>query len=112
MTEHTLEQAAQIVLAKIKSLAPYDTGNLALNAIRLERTAPNEYRIYVSVDGEHTPKSMDGIAPYMVYVNEKPTLGKGNKTNPNYQWWENAIETALAEGSKFLKGELKNAYTN
>lgn len=107
MTEHQLELAAQHILMTLKDLAPYDTGNLALNSIRMEKTAPYEYRIYVSVDGDHTPGAMDGIAPYMVYVNENQTVGASTVSNRNYHWWEAAVQLALEEGAKFLQGEIK-----
>lgn len=106
MTDVELEAFKQLVVSIIKDLAPKDTGNLAYNAIRVERTAPNEYRIYVSVEGEHKPRALDGIAPYQVYVNDRVTLVNG-KRNPNYKWWESAVDLAVEEAAKHFNGEIQ-----
>lgn len=90
----------------LRDLAPKDTGNLAYNAIRFEKVGERSYRIYVHVEGEHSPGSMDGIAPYQVYLNESPTLPNG-QPNRHYKWWETAIELAMGEMATLLGGEIE-----
>lgn len=85
------------VCGRIKSMiqdeTPRDTGNLALNATRSESLGVNKVRIYVDTVGDHSPNSLDGIAPYFVYVNNEPFL-RGRK-NPNFGYWDNAIKRAI-----------------
>ena len=89
----------------LRELAPNDTGNLAENAIRFEKTGEYSWKIYVHTEGNHTPGAKDGIAPYQVYLNEYPTLfGKKNK---HYQWWQAAIELALEEMANLLGGTVE-----
>ena len=80
----------------LRDLAPKDTGNLAYNAIRYERVNEREYRIYIDLE----------IAPYQVYVNESETLSNGER-NPNKGWWETAIELAIEEMARLMKGEIQ-----
>ena len=68
-------------LQQLRSLAPYDTGNLALNAIKMEFPSPDVCRIYV----------YEAIAPYMPFTTFPWLSPKWHgKKNPNEGWWENA----------------------
>ena len=101
------EEACEI----IRKLAPYDTGNLALNAIKIEFPNENTCRIYVD----------ESIAPYMVFTNEPwehKIIKMGNfrpgetiermRTwdNPNEGWWDNACKVAMDYIHQQLGGVL------
>ena len=73
MTNADVETAIAAFVQTLRDLAPYDTGNLALNAIRYEKTGPGQYKIYVDLN----------IAPYQVYLNENPK-------NKHHDWWQAA----------------------
>ncbi len=60
--------------------APYKTGNLRFNAIKLEMTDANTCVLYVD----------ENIAPYMPYTNE-PWINRQGK-NPNEGWFDRAVE--------------------
>ena len=89
---------AQILCEKtFKPLVPYDTGNMATLATKVEKVAENRVRIYVD----------SAIAPYVVYTNE-PWLSqkwKGKK-NPNEKWFERAVEMVAQELAAMLGGTL------
>lgn len=70
-----VHEALNILKLVLQARAPYDTGNLALNSIRIVGNA-----IYIG--GE--------IADYAIYTNEPWIRGK----NPNEGWVEKAIEEA------------------
>lgn len=74
-----------------RPLVPYDTGNMALLATKVEKVSENEVKIYV--DSE--------IAPYVVYTNEPWTSPKWKgKQNPNEHWFDiAATKTAYAINS-------------
>ena len=70
-----------------QTCSPIDTGNLRYNATKSRFRSPKEYKIYID----------NNIAPYMTFTNE-PWISpkwKGAK-NPNENWFEIAIETAIA----------------
>ena len=89
MTRISIDGAIERFVQLLKDLAPYDTGNLALNAIRYEKTGEQSYKIYVNLQ----------IAPYQVYLNENPK-------SKHHDWWQAAIELALEEIAGMLGGEL------
>lgn len=92
-----LKVAAEFLKSCLQAYAPYDTGNLALNSIRIMYDSNGE--IFVAVGGE--------IAPYAVYTNERWTAQRWNgNTNPNEGWIENAIEEALPLIKQYLTKEL------
>lgn len=89
--------ALRFAVNYIKANAPYDTGNLRLNAIKY-KIVGNEFTVYVD----------EKIAPYMVYTNEEWTSDKWNgKQNPNEQWWNKVVEDVIYTMALYLKGELK-----
>ncbi len=100
MTTAQIERALYLHLAWLRSIAPYDTGNLSANAIKLERTGVREWRLYVD----------QNVAPYMPYTNEPWTSPHwGGKQNPNEQWWNKSITEFMRRLVQSLGGELKRA---
>lgn len=98
MTTAQIERALYLQVAWLKSVAPYDKGNLSDSAINLERTGIREWRVYVD----------QKVAPYMPYTNEPwlSTKWKGHQ-NPNEQWWNKAIQEFMRRLARSLGGELK-----
>ena len=76
---------------------PWDTGNLATNALRYHIEG-SEFIIEVNEE----------IAPYMVYTNE-PWISPvwNGKKNPNEGWWQRWVEDFMALLAEKLQGELK-----
>ena len=68
-------EALKILKLVLQARAPYDTGNLALNSIRIVQSS-------VVIGGE--------IAEYAIFTNEPWTKGK----NPNEGWVQRAIQEA------------------
>ena len=92
------KRACEKAVATLRTLAPYDTGNLALNAIKIEFPSPNECRIYVD----------ESIAPYMPFTTRPWVSPKWNgRKNPNEGWWQAAGELLAELVAQELKGELK-----
>ncbi len=99
MTDGDFKAACEEAFETLRSLAPYDTGNLARNAIRLEFVSPKEALLYVS----------EAIAPYMPYTNEPWISPHWNgKKNPNEGWFDKAAEIIAQRISERLNGEVKN----
>lgn len=76
------------------------TGNMALNAAKIEFPSPDMCRIFID------PK----IAPYVPYTNE-PWVAerwKGKK-NPNEGWFERAADYIANYVAKKVNGEVKNS---
>lgn len=98
MTQERFTQVCMDAVTTLKSLAPYDTGNLSRNAIKYEWIDENTFRIYVD----------KSIAPYMPYTNE-PWLAKrwNGKKNPNEEWWQKAVEFIADLLAEELNGEIK-----
>jgi hypothetical protein len=84
----------------IQAHAPVKTGNLRYNAIKLESTGLNGWKIFVNEE----------IAPYFIYTNEpwdirimEQGTGKAGQKravirtwkNPNEGWWNDAVEAAI-----------------
>lgn len=91
--------ACEKACRELRGLAPYDTGNLANNAIRIEFPSANECRIYVD----------ESIAPYMPYTTRPWVSPRWHgKKNPNQDWWQTACELIIEYISKELGGELKS----
>lgn len=90
MNEQDFDILVAYFVQVLRDLAPKRTGNLAYNAIRVERVSGGAYKIYVQTEGEHKAGALDGIAPYQKYLNENPK-------SRHYQWWQAAIERAIEE---------------
>mgnify|MGYP000847428063 CR=1 FL=1 len=71
--------------------APFDTGNLALNAIRIQQIN-GDYHIVIG--GE--------IAPYAVYTNESWKRG----SNPNENWVTTSIEKSVPQIKNIMRGSI------
>ena len=83
---------------QLRELAPYDTGNLALNAIKIEFPSPDVCIIYVD----------EAIAPYMPFTT-RPWISprwKGKK-NPNEGWWQSAGEYTAEFIAQEVKGDIE-----
>ena len=90
--------ACELAIEELRKLAPYDTGNLALNGIRIDFPTPKECHIYVD----------ESIAPYMPFTNEKWLSPKWNdRQNPNEKWWDTACELIMGVIADLLGGELQ-----
>lgn len=83
--------ACRILKQVLQARAPYDTGKLAMDSIRIVENK-------VIIGGE--------IAPYAVFTNEPWTSGKWRgKKNPNEGWVQRAIEEALPLVRRTLAGK-------
>lgn len=71
--------------------APFDTGNLALNSIRIQQI---DGKYHIVIGGE--------VAPYAVYTNEKWNRGQ----NPNESWVDKAITNAIPQIRNILSGNM------
>lgn len=80
-----IREACNLLKLVLQARAPYDTGNLAINSIRVVGNA-------VYIGGE--------IADYAIYTNEPWRKGK----NPNEGWVERAIEEAKPLIQRALSG--------
>lgn len=98
MTKQDIVNATVETVNQMRSeFVPYDTGNMALNALQ------------VKVEGDTIDITVDeAIAPYVPYTNEPWLSPKWNgKQNPNQGWWERfAAEIAKRLTAK-LRGALK-----
>ena len=72
------------------------TGNMALNAAKIDFPAPDTCRIYVD----------EKIAPYVPYTNEPWVSERWHgKKNPNEGWFERAAQFMTNYIAKKLEGE-------
>lgn len=77
----------------IKTLIPYDTGNLSQNALTVYRINRNLYCVYVD----------ESIAPYMHNTNER---WMSIKKNPNEGWWQRFALYYVKELARRCGGDL------
>ena len=91
------KRVCQRACKNLKMLAPYDTGNLSRNAIKIEFPSRNTCLIYVD----------ESIAPYMPYTT-RPWVSKRwhGKKNPNEGWWQAAVELIVEDIAKQLGGKI------
>lgn len=96
--EVVLEMAVYAAWWQVVVAAPVDTGNLAYNSIKLERTTTG-YVIYVD----------DAIAPYMVYT-EEPWISPywNGKKNPNEGWFRKVAKRIARYLKKVLTGKMQD----
>lgn len=93
-------EACRILKSVLQARAPYDTGNLAMNSIRIDQN-----RGRVIVGGE--------IADYAVYTNEPWMSDKWNgKQNPNEGWINKSIEEAVPIIQRVLSGRASEKEVN
>lgn len=101
MTDADFKTACELAFETIRQMAPYDTGNLARNAIKLEFVSRKVVRIYVS----------EVIAPYMPYTNEPWISPHWNgKKNPNEGWFDASADLIAESLNKLLGGKLNVKY--
>jgi len=93
---------------QLRKVAPKDTGNLAYNAIKYNWVGEKEFVIFVDVGNVQQTRRVNGIAPYMPFTNEKWISPNWNeKTNPNENWWNEAMEMVIYFIAKRLGGSLQ-----
>lgn len=86
-----LYEACRVLKQVLQARAPYDTGHLAMDSIRIVGNS-------VVVGGEE-------IAPYALHTNEPWTSEKWHGAkNPNEGWVQKAIEEALPLIQRVLSG--------
>lgn len=93
------ERICQRAVKELRGLAPYDTGNLAMNAIKMEMVSPTVCMIYVD----------ERIAPYMPYTTFPWVSPKWNgRKNPNEGWWQAAGELLVDYVAQQVEGKVEN----
>lgn len=98
MTRQEIVNATVEIINQMRSeFVPYDTGNMALNALQ------------VKVDGNLIDITVDeAIAPYVPYTNEPWISPKWKgKPNPNQGWWERFLSEFAKRLTTKLRGDLK-----
>ena len=98
MDEFDLYKIAQVACDQVfRPLVPYDTGNMALQATKVEKVSENEVKIYIDSD----------VAPYVAYTNEPWISPKWQgKQNPNEKWFEKAAEKTAQAICSMLDGKM------
>lgn len=95
MSDTELSAALLKALWVMKMSAPFKTGNLRYNAIKLESIGNGEWKIFVD----------QNIAPYMPYTNEKWISPHWNgKKNPNQKWWDKSVKETISYISSQIGG--------
>ena len=98
MTRQEIVNATVEIVNQMRSeFVPYDTGNMALNALQVKVEGDT---IDITVD--------DSIAPYVPYTNEPWLSPKWDgKQNPNQGWWERFLAEFAKRLTAKLRGDLK-----
>ena len=103
VSDAQFKRLCERTVKKLRKLAPYDTGNLSLNAIKVEYPSPNVCLIYVD----------ESIAPYMPFTTRPWVSPRWHgKKNPNEGWWQRAGEYVVDYVAKQLDGEVENGQNN
>lgn len=98
VSQAKFQRACLRACQQLRGLAPRDTGNLALNAIKIEFPSPDVCVIYVDED----------IAPYMPFTTRPWVAPRWHgKKNPNEGWWQAAGELIFEQLAQQLGGELR-----
>lgn len=112
MTVAAFKRLGEEALEMLKARAPFLTGNLRYNAIRIEWKNENCFELYVD----------EQIAPYMRYTNEpwehkqikRGNFVKGGTTetmrtwdNPNEGWFDRAAKEIAAYIAEKMGGTIK-----
>lgn len=86
MTRLEFEGLCNAAFNIIRQKAPFDTGNLSSNSLRMIFEDENTCRIYID----------ENIAPYMPYTNE-PWVSQWwrGKQNPNLYWFDQAANDVM-----------------
>lgn len=82
----------------VRKNAPYDTGNLRIDAATMVYEDDNTCRIYID----------ENIAPYMPFTNEPwvSSYWKGLQ-NPNLYWFDNCATVAMMYLARALNGDVE-----
>lgn len=97
MRDEDFKAACELAFEELQGLAPYDTGNLALHAIKIEFTSSRRCVIYVD----------EVVAPYMPYTTEPWQAERWkDKKNPNEGWFEAAVQLIAELLADLCRGEL------
>lgn len=98
LSDRNFRRACENAVKELRSFAPYDTGNLALNAIRMEMESPTVCLIYVD----------ESIAPYMPFTTRPWISPRWNgRKNPNEGWWQRAGEHVVKIVAENVKGKVE-----
>lgn len=97
MTDAQFTTIVNSIRNDIAKRTPYDTGNLATNATRIESLGVNEMRVFIDTN----------IAPYFRYVNFAERL-VNNADNPNRGYWERAIKGAVEKIAQINGAEVES----
>ena len=93
------KRICQRAVKELRGLTPYDTGNLAMNAVKMEMVSPTVCLIYVD----------ESIAPYMPYTTFPWISPKWNgRKNPNEGWWQAAGELLVDYVAQQVEGKVEN----
>lgn len=97
MTSAEFQAAVYEVVGEMRRIAPRDTANLALNAIKIEFVDADTARIIVD----------QTVAPYMPYTNEPWISPKWHgKKNPNEGWFDKFVKRAAEIISEHFQGDV------
>lgn len=92
-----LYNAANFVKLSLQAYAPVDTGNMALNSIRVEQRGP--YDFVVIVGGEP--------APYAPATNQPWTSPRWNgRKNPNEGWVNDCLRSISSTIKSMMEGRI------
>ena len=84
---------------KAQDTVPIDTGNMRIASFKIEHLGNCEWRVYFNMEGKHVKDSMDGIAPYVKWTNERPVRTQG--------WFDDTtVERFVEEFSRSLSWML------
>lgn len=97
--EHIIQACIETVEEMRREFVPYDTGNMANNALQYEVTADG---IKIGVKGAVAP-----YAPYTEYPWVSPRWH--GKKNPNEGWWERFREEFARRVAIRLGGDIRYA---
>ena len=90
------------VFNMLRKSAPYDTGNLSIDAVSMMFEDKNTCRIYID----------EKIAPYMPYTNE-PWVSQywNGKQNPNLYWFDKCAGGAMMYLARALNADVNKTRT-
>lgn len=91
-------RVCQRAVKQLRGLAPYDTGTLALDAVKMKMVSPSVCLIYVD----------ESIAPYMPYTTKPWVSPRWNgRKNPNEGWWQAAGELIVEYVAQQVEGKVE-----
>lgn len=98
LSNSKFRQVCENACNELRNIAPYDTGNLSQNAVKIEFPSPDVCIIYVD----------ESIAPYMPFTTRPWVSPRWNgKKNPNEGWWQVAGESVVKSIARQARGEVE-----